>query len=85
MKKIEISKEWCMRAAKDEGDHEIGAGALAMDPCLEPIPEGVHYSAEHDNFYDAAGHGLGEGFYLRWRDMKALFPTSAVTSGKRPE
>lgn len=77
MTKIEISKEWCLRAAQNEGDHEVGAGALAMDPVLEPIPAGVIYSAEHDNFYDTAGHGLGEAFYLHWRDMKALFPSPA--------
>lgn len=29
---IEISKEWCLAAAQREGDGEIGAGALAMDP-----------------------------------------------------
>jgi hypothetical protein len=30
--KLQISKEWCMRMAELEGDSEVGAGALAMDP-----------------------------------------------------
>lgn len=30
--KIEVSKEWCEQAAQAEGDAEIGAGLLAMDP-----------------------------------------------------
>jgi hypothetical protein len=34
MTKIEISKEQCLRLAKAEGDSEVGAGALAMDPTL---------------------------------------------------
>lgn len=32
MTKVEVSKEWCLDAAKREGDSEVGAGALAMDP-----------------------------------------------------
>ena len=28
----EISKEWCMNMAAIEGDAEIGAGVVAMDP-----------------------------------------------------
>lgn len=34
MTKIEISKDWCLRAAKNEGDSEVGAGIAAMDPTL---------------------------------------------------
>lgn len=36
--KIEISKEWCMRMAQCEGDTEIGAGQLAVDPVFDGIP-----------------------------------------------
>lgn len=32
--KLEISPEWCLAAARREGDAEIGAGALARDPML---------------------------------------------------
>lgn len=32
--KIEITKEWCLRMAHLEGDAEIGAGLLALDPVL---------------------------------------------------
>ena len=41
--KIEISKEWCMRMAQNEGDAEIGAGLLAIDPVFdgEPVPAEV--------------------------------------------
>jgi hypothetical protein len=30
--KLEITKDWCIRMAQLEGDAEIGAGLLAMDP-----------------------------------------------------
>ena len=30
--KIDISREWCLAAANREGDSEVGAGALALDP-----------------------------------------------------
>ena len=33
--KIDISKEWCMRMAQFEGDAEIGAGRLAIDPVFD--------------------------------------------------
>lgn len=38
--KIEITKEWCRRMAELEGDAEIGAGPLALDPVFtgESIP-----------------------------------------------
>ena len=32
---IEMSKQWCMKMAELEGDQEIGAGSLAIDPCFE--------------------------------------------------
>ena len=33
--KLEIEKEWCIRMAQLEGDAEIGAGRLAVDPVFE--------------------------------------------------
>lgn len=29
---LKISREWCLRMAELEGDHEVGAGAIARDP-----------------------------------------------------
>lgn len=42
--RIDISKEWCLRMAELEGDGEIGAGLVAVDPIvsgdsLEPMRE----------------------------------------------
>ena len=41
--KIEISKDWCVRMAQREGDAEIGAGLLAIDPVFDgdPVPAEV--------------------------------------------
>ena len=33
--KLRISKEWCIRMAQLEGDAEIGAGRLAIDPVFD--------------------------------------------------
>ena len=33
--KIEVSKDWCLRMAQQEGDAEIGAGRLATDPVFD--------------------------------------------------
>ena len=33
--KLDIPKEWCERMAQIEGDAEIGAGRLAMDPAFD--------------------------------------------------
>lgn len=35
--RIEISKEWCMRMARYEGNAEIGAGQLAIDPTFDGV------------------------------------------------
>jgi transcriptional regulator with XRE-family HTH domain len=37
--KLEITKEWCLAAARREGDVEVGAGRLAFDP--KPEIEGT--------------------------------------------
>jgi hypothetical protein len=39
MKPIEIDKERCLQAARREGDSEVGAGALAMDPIVGSFVE----------------------------------------------
>ena len=36
--KIELSKQWCMRMAQYEGDAEIGAGQMAIDPLFDGEP-----------------------------------------------
>jgi HTH-type transcriptional regulator, competence development regulator len=35
MKRIEITKDWCLRMARHEADAEIGAGLLAIDPVFD--------------------------------------------------
>lgn len=47
MGKIEIDREWCLMAARREGDEECGAGILAADPlffntCPDCCGEGGH-------------------------------------------
>lgn len=43
------------------------------------LPNGVYFSIEHSNFYDAySGRGLGTEFYEKWRERRSLFPTSAA-------
>jgi len=37
--KLEIGKEWCLAAARREGDVEVGAGRIAFDP--QPEIEGA--------------------------------------------
>lgn len=46
MTKIEISKDWCLAAAKREGNSEVGAGVLAMDPTLCDDCPPVGYSTD---------------------------------------
>lgn len=52
--KIEITKEWCRHMAELEGDAEIGAGPLAVDPVFtgESIPA---ISSDEDEPYIAFG------------------------------
>jgi transcriptional regulator with XRE-family HTH domain len=38
---FDISKDWCLRMAQLEGNNEIGAGALAIDPVFDSAPVGV--------------------------------------------
>ena len=36
--KLEIKREWCLAAARREGDVEVGAGRIAFDPEPESAP-----------------------------------------------
>ena len=67
--KLEIGKEWCIRMAQIEGDAEIGAGRLAVDPVFdgETIPA-VAGDGEGSNAWNEAhevGHGLAFGRFVR--------------------
>ena len=44
--KMEISEEWCMRMAQLEGDSEIGAGRLEIDPVFDGETASVAASDE---------------------------------------
>ena len=50
--KLEIEKEWCIRMAQFEGDTEIGAGYLAIDPVFdgETVPAVASGGAAQDAF-----------------------------------
>jgi hypothetical protein len=59
------------------------ADFLRLWPPVErpPIPSGVYYRAESDNFYDmTANVGMGMGFWRKWRDRKHDFPTERGAS-----
>ena len=69
MMKLDIKKEWCIRMAQVEGDAEIGAGRLAIDPVFdgEAIPA-VAGDGEGSNAWNEAhevGHGLAFGRFVR--------------------
>lgn len=44
--KIEMSKQWCVQMAQHEGDVEIGAGRMAIDPVFDGDPIAVEASYE---------------------------------------
>ena len=44
--KMEFSKEWCLCMAQHEGDAEIGAGRLAVDPLFDGEPVSADMSDE---------------------------------------
>jgi hypothetical protein len=47
----------------------------------EPIPSGVYYNPEADNFYlDNTCHGMGLEFYREWRNRRNEFPTPPTKS-----
>jgi len=58
--------------------HESGMkaridGTLGVPHTL-PIPDGVTYNAEADNFYDMHNKGMGLQFYRVWRERREEFP-----------
>lgn len=56
--KMEISQEWCIRMAQLEGDAEIGAGRLAIDPVFDGAPAPVATS-------DDEGSNIAFGRFVR--------------------
>lgn len=43
-----------------------------------PIPYGIYYNEESDNFYDSESrNGMGMNFYEEWKDRRGEFPKSA--------
>ena len=56
--KMEISQEWCIRMAQLEGDAEIGAGRLAIDPVFDGAPAPVATS-------DDEGPNIAFGRFVR--------------------
>ena len=67
--KLEIGKEWCIRMAQIEGDAEIGAGRLAVDPVFDgetvPAVAGDGEGASAWNEAHEVGHGLAFGRFVR--------------------
>ena len=56
--KMEISQEWCIRMAQLEGDAEIGAGRLAIDPVFDDMTAPVTTS-------DDEGLNIAFGRFVR--------------------
>ena len=54
---LEIEKDWCIRMAHLEGDAELGAGRLAVDPVFddEAIPAVAGGRAALDAFVAVPG------------------------------
>lgn len=46
-----------------------------------PVPSGVYYNSETDNFYSMANRcGMGLAFWTNWRGRSADFPNKAPES-----
>ncbi len=62
--KIEITKEWCRHMAELEGDAEIGAGPLAVDPVFtdESMPA---VSGDEDESH------IASGCFAAWSESRA--------------
>lgn len=43
---------------------------------LRPIPIGVFFNREANNFYDVSAQGMGEDFYIFWRHRDDEFPSA---------
>ena len=61
--KLEIEREWCIRMAQIEGDAEIGAGRLAVDPVFDG--DVVPAAADDEAGSNAAARsGLGDSLII---------------------
>ena len=60
--KMEIGEEWCMRMAQLEGDAEIGAGLLAIDPVGETASVAASEGAAFGRFLSLMRRRRGLGF-----------------------
>lgn len=74
----------------------LAAGQPAESVVPQPIPSGVYFSVEHNNFYDQENHGgMGQLFFAKWSSRYGEFPgrcsnvpsQSAIASilGSEPE
>lgn len=58
-----------------ENAAKAAAEVIAKVGNHEPIPDGVYYSWDIDNFYcDTAHRGMGTEFYSQWRERREEFP-----------
>lgn len=53
--KLNVSQEWCLRMAELEGDAEVGAGRLAVDPVFDEKDVPIQVLAEEDESQIAFG------------------------------
>ena len=72
--KTELSKEWCMRMAQLEGDAEIGAGLVAINPVFdegEPAhpSDQIGYERDGENICLECGQSAED--QTSWRDLYA--------------
>lgn len=56
------------------------AEAASAAPQGAPIPGGVYYSLDADNFYDTDGTGMSHAFYREWQPRCMSFPTSRLAA-----
>lgn len=64
-------------AAEIDHMRSCGNGSYASS---DPIPEGITYNEEHDNFYqDVSRNGMGTAFYEKWKHRRSEFPQREVS------
>lgn len=56
--KLEVTKEWCLAAARHEGDVEVGAGPIAFDPEPTMRSEALGLEASSDPTHIAFGRAI---------------------------
>lgn len=55
------------------------ADLLDAQATATPVPAGIYYRAESDNFYSITHRvGMGDLFYMQWKDRRADFPLAIV-------